>query len=134
MSMELDEKIAIRRHQEITDLLKGLKIQFNPKEDAELKELIRTQGEALSSFVRKVEELQKPQIVPAKNEINVTTDNKEIAKSLNEISNRIIASNEKLISKIDEMIVESKRGKKFDMRVNRNNWSSYIDSVNGTIT
>lgn len=130
-----DKTVERRRHKEILDRLDKVASKLQPvdmpRDDAELKLLIKSLGSSHDVFIKKVGELQKQEL--PKNEINVTTDNKELIQSFRIIADEVINSNEKLISKIDEMIVESKRGKTFELKTNRHHFTGLIDSINGEI-
>lgn len=134
---QLEERIASRRHKEMLSEIKKLQ----PKDDAEMKQLIRSVHSALSNFKSNVS-VESPEINIPQSNVQVNVDNKEITEAVRNLVERIETSNsykvkshEKLIEKLDEWIEESKRPKQFTMNVKRNDLLPHkpIESVSGEI-
>ncbi len=134
---QIEERLAGRRHKEIKDLLGKLQ----PKEDTEMKQLIKSVHSALTNFKSNVS-VESPKIDIPQSQVNVSVDNKEITGIIKDLVSRIetsnnskIENNNKLIDKLDEWISESKRGKQFNINVKRNEMLPYrpIESINGEI-
>jgi hypothetical protein len=134
---QLEERIASRRHKEMLNEIKKLQ----PKDDTEMKQLIRAVHSALSNFKTNVS-VESPEINIPQSSVNVNVDNKEITEVVRNLVERIETSNDekvkshdKLIEKLDEWIEESKRPKQFTMSVKRNDLLPHkpIESVSGEI-
>lgn len=69
--MGLNEKIQIKRHEELTSgLSKIVTALSTPKEDVELKKLLSENKNAINNFVKAVEELKKQEAAEVKVETN----------------------------------------------------------------
>ncbi len=87
MYMELSEKLAIKRHEELRGDLKGVAkaISEMGKDDPELKGLLRENSQAINNFVKAVERMESAE----KTEIKVENKNEEIAQLVTEFSKQM---------------------------------------------
>lgn len=87
MYMELSDKLAIKRHEELRGDLKALvkAVSETAKDDPELKGLLRENSQAINNFVKAVERMESAE----KTEIKVENKNEEIAQLMTEFSKQM---------------------------------------------
>lgn len=131
---KIEERIAAKRHKEMLTKLDKLQ----PKDDGELKQILRLLHSSIANFKSNVS-VESPKIEIPKNDVTVNIDNDKIVSAIENLVTRIensnkekTESNDKLISKLDEWIAESKRPKSINMKVNRNILKN-IESVDAKI-
>lgn len=85
--MELSDKLAIKRHEELRGDLKALvkAVSETAKDDPELKGLLRENSQAINNFVKAVERMESAE----KTEIKVENKNEEIAQLMTEFSKQM---------------------------------------------
>ena len=87
MYMELSDKLAIKRHEELRGDLKALvkAVSETAKDDPELKGLLRENSQAINNFVKAVERMESAD----KAEIKVENKNEEIARLMTDFSKQM---------------------------------------------
>jgi len=85
--MELSDKLAIKRHEELRGDLKALvkAVSETAKDDPELKGLLRENSQAINNFVKAVERMESAD----KAEIKVENKNEEIARLMTDFSKQM---------------------------------------------
>lgn len=91
--IEFDELLADRRHKELTGTLKGIAALLNQPKNDNIAEAIRQTGEATKGLIEVVKNIPKAE----KPEVNVQIDNQKIVTSLEEICDKIVASNKEVL-------------------------------------
>lgn len=129
--INIGEVVARKRHKEILDALSSIVKSNGKKDDSELKELLQKHSVVLGELFQKLQEVSKP--VLKSPDVVVNNRNEEVVKSINDIADKIVSSNNELKKTIESYVAESKREKDFEFVVKRNNWSNFIEKITGKI-
>lgn len=125
--MDLKDKIESKRHEEVVSAMGKVvsavsSIKLEPNEDKELKKLLFDNKEAISIFVKSVENLSNSNKLPEKLEVNqdkVVSELTKLSSRIGEIFNGIDAR----ISALENKPIPTK------LKAVRNNYSGEIDYI-----
>jgi len=111
--MELSDKLAIKRHEELRGDLKALvkAVSETAKDDPELKGLLRENSQAINNFVKAVERMESAE----KTEIKVENKNEEIAQLMTEFSKQMAVILEGINKRL-ETLENVKKPKSFKVK------------------
>jgi len=123
--MGLEEKIGIKRHEEVLGSLKGVisAISSQQKTDPEISKLLKENKEAINNFVKAVGEWKKQ---PAP-EVNVETNQDKVVKAIGDLGEVLKGIGDRL-TKLEEKEEEPK-SKPTKLKAVRNSFSGEIDYV-----
>jgi len=111
--MELSDKLAIKRHEELRGDLKALvkAVSETAKDDPELKGLLRENSQAINNFVKAVERMESAD----KAEIKVENKNEEIARLMTDFSKQMAVILEGINKRL-ETLENVKKPKSFKVK------------------
>ena len=116
--MDLKEKIAERRHDEVVAAMKTVATavkSIQPKDDADLKALLAQNKEAITAFVKATENVKPAEAFPTEALQNINDIAKQIGTILNGIDTRLQA--------LEQRPLATK------LKAQRNEYSNEIDYI-----
>ena len=96
--------LSDKRHKELTGSLRAIASHLSSKDDKEVVEAIRNQGEKIGELVKAIKEIPIPE-KPEKPEVNIELNQDKLVTLLGEICIDIVASNNKVIEALENRLL-----------------------------